>query len=162
MEVESEGEWWDAEILKIKHGQFKIHYVGGLDDEDEWIDIGRYAMQPCAANGDEVVIRLFRLPIQHRSEAAPLLLSALKPFPNLPDSDRLRLPQDQKSERAAQDQPSKKRGRLPQQESVDPVAVPTNLPFKKSTVKVPPFSNQPFRSTMLCVSCANVSDRNDA
>lgn len=46
VEVESEGEWWDAEILKIKHGQFKIHYVGGLDDEDEWIEIGRYRPFP--------------------------------------------------------------------------------------------------------------------
>lgn len=90
VEVESEGEWWDAEILKIKHGQFKIHYVGGLDDEDEWIEIG---------------------------------------------SERLRLPRDQKQDRAALDDAPKKRGRLAQQEAVDPVPVPTNLPFKKSTIK---------------------------
>ncbi len=41
MEVLSGGEWWDAEVTKIKGGQARVHYVGGADDEDEWIPIGR-------------------------------------------------------------------------------------------------------------------------
>ncbi|EKX46130.1 hypothetical protein GUITHDRAFT_152532, partial [Guillardia theta CCMP2712] len=39
VEVEAEGEWWDAEVIKIKNGQIKIHYVGGLSQDDEWIPI---------------------------------------------------------------------------------------------------------------------------
>ncbi len=42
MEVLSEGEWWDAEVTKIKSGQARVHYVGGAEDEDEWIPISRY------------------------------------------------------------------------------------------------------------------------
>jgi hypothetical protein len=41
VEVLSEGEWWDAEVTKLKSGQARVHYVGGAEDEDEWIPISR-------------------------------------------------------------------------------------------------------------------------
>ena len=41
VEVLSGGEWWDAEVTKLKGGQARVHYVGGADDEDEWIPISR-------------------------------------------------------------------------------------------------------------------------
>jgi hypothetical protein len=44
VEVLSGGEWWDAEVTKLKAGQARVHYVGGADDEDEWIPISRFSI----------------------------------------------------------------------------------------------------------------------
>ena len=41
VEVLSGGEWWDAEVTKLKGGQARVHYVGGAEEEDEWIPISR-------------------------------------------------------------------------------------------------------------------------
>ena len=78
--------------------------------------------------------------------ACTALLLMLTPFvayvahssPALPVfSGRLRLPKPEGAEGAAGEgaAPAKKRGRLAAYESVDPVPVPTSLPFKRSTVK---------------------------
>lgn len=72
-------------------------------------------------------------------------------------SERLRLPRDQKQDRAALDDAPKKRGRLAQQEAVDPVPVPTNLPFKKSTIKVALFPLSATRSFHAAFSSSRAS-----
>ena len=38
IEVEFESEWWEANILEVQGDLVFVHYVGGLDDEDEWIE----------------------------------------------------------------------------------------------------------------------------
>ena len=37
VEVKSEGEWWDATVSKVRDDKIKVHYVGGTEEEDEWI-----------------------------------------------------------------------------------------------------------------------------
>lgn len=83
IEVESEGDWWDAEVVQVKQDQVKVHYAGGTEAEQEWIPI---------------------------------------------DSGRIRLAQDSEV-------PRKKRGPRPQVETVEAVAVPTELPFKTKKEK---------------------------
>ena len=41
VEVESAGEWWEATVIKVRDEKIKVHYVGGTDDEDEWIQLNR-------------------------------------------------------------------------------------------------------------------------
>mmetsp|Transcript_49332 Transcript_49332/g.117371 ORF Transcript_49332/g.117371 Transcript_49332/m.117371 type:complete len:205 (+) Transcript_49332:88-702(+) len=43
VEVDAQGDWWDAEVIKVKQGQAKVHYEGGTEAEQEWIafDSGR-------------------------------------------------------------------------------------------------------------------------
>ena len=88
VEVKSEGEWWDATVSKVRDDKIKVHYVGGTEEEDEWIAL---------------------------------------------NSGRLRLPKNTAT--GGEEATAKKRGRFSSYETVDPVAVPTNLPFKRSTVK---------------------------
>lgn len=39
VEVEYEGDWWDAHIVEEgEDGTVRVHYVGGTEDEDEWVD----------------------------------------------------------------------------------------------------------------------------
>eukprot|EP00960_Hanusia_phi_P040171 754285-Hanusia_phi.AAC.2 len=41
LEVEFDGEWWDANV-KAREGdsaQVLVHYVGGTDEEDEWVEV---------------------------------------------------------------------------------------------------------------------------
>ena len=42
VEVESAGEWWEATISKVRDDKIKVHYVGGTEDEDEWIQLKRF------------------------------------------------------------------------------------------------------------------------
>ena len=44
VEVESAGEWWEATISKVRDDKVKVHYVGGTEDEDEWIQLKRFVM----------------------------------------------------------------------------------------------------------------------
>ena len=37
----SEGEWWDATVAKVKEEKIRVHYVGGTDEEDEWVPLNR-------------------------------------------------------------------------------------------------------------------------
>ena len=46
VEVESAGEWWEATISKVRDDKIKVHYVGGTEDEDEWIQLKRCAAEP--------------------------------------------------------------------------------------------------------------------
>ncbi|EKX55454.1 hypothetical protein GUITHDRAFT_99231 [Guillardia theta CCMP2712] len=39
VEVEAEGEWWEAEVIDINANFVHIHYVGGMDEENEWLDV---------------------------------------------------------------------------------------------------------------------------
>jgi hypothetical protein len=41
VEVLSEGEWWDAHVIELDAdaSRVKVHYVGGVEDEDEWVDV---------------------------------------------------------------------------------------------------------------------------
>jgi len=41
VEVESGGEWWDASVAKVRDEKIKVHYVGGTEEEDEWIQLNR-------------------------------------------------------------------------------------------------------------------------
>jgi hypothetical protein len=34
VEVEADGEWWDAHVVERKlSGEMRVHYVGGTDDQ---------------------------------------------------------------------------------------------------------------------------------
>ncbi len=34
VEVEADGEWWDAHVVECRHGgAVRVHYVGGTDDQ---------------------------------------------------------------------------------------------------------------------------------
>ena len=37
MEALFDGEWWEANIIQLQDDRVMIHYVGGSEDEDEWI-----------------------------------------------------------------------------------------------------------------------------
>jgi pentatricopeptide repeat protein len=37
VEVESEGGWWEAEILEVRGSRYRVHYVGWGDEWDEWV-----------------------------------------------------------------------------------------------------------------------------
>ena len=37
VEVKSEGQWWDAIVSEVRDDKIKVHYVGGTEEEDEWI-----------------------------------------------------------------------------------------------------------------------------
>ena len=37
VEVESEGVWWEAEILNTRGGRYYIRYIGWEDDWNEWV-----------------------------------------------------------------------------------------------------------------------------
>ena len=42
LEVECEGERWDATVAKVRDEKgVKVHYVGGTEEEDEWILLNR-------------------------------------------------------------------------------------------------------------------------
>jgi hypothetical protein len=43
--VLSEGEWWDATVAKVKEEKIRVHYVGGNDEEDEWVPLNRCAQR---------------------------------------------------------------------------------------------------------------------
>ena len=45
VEVLSEGEWWDATVAKVKEEKIRVHYVGGNDEEDEWVPLNRCAQR---------------------------------------------------------------------------------------------------------------------
>ena len=37
VEVESEGGWWEAEILEVRGSRYHVHYVGWENEWDEWV-----------------------------------------------------------------------------------------------------------------------------
>eukprot|EP00291_Cryptomonas_curvata_P019737 CAMPEP_0172176828 /NCGR_PEP_ID=MMETSP1050-20130122/15062_1 /TAXON_ID=233186 /ORGANISM="Cryptomonas curvata, Strain CCAP979/52" /LENGTH=309 /DNA_ID=CAMNT_0012849209 /DNA_START=383 /DNA_END=1312 /DNA_ORIENTATION=- len=37
LEAFFDGEWWEADIIQLQDDHVMIHYVGGNEDEDEWI-----------------------------------------------------------------------------------------------------------------------------
>lgn len=43
VEVDAQGDWWDAEVIKVKQGQAKVHYEGGTEAEQEWIAFDRFS-----------------------------------------------------------------------------------------------------------------------
>jgi hypothetical protein len=38
IEVFSEGDWWLAHVVAINKNFVRVHYEGGEDDEDEWLE----------------------------------------------------------------------------------------------------------------------------
>jgi len=49
VEVDAQGDWWDAEVIKVKQGQAKVHYEGGTEAEQEWITFDRFSPPPLAS-----------------------------------------------------------------------------------------------------------------
>jgi hypothetical protein len=41
VQVEWEGEWWPAVVLKAEGGRYRVHYVGYAESWDEWVTAGR-------------------------------------------------------------------------------------------------------------------------
>ena len=37
VEVKSQGEWYKARIIAVRSNQFKVHYYGWEDSDDEWV-----------------------------------------------------------------------------------------------------------------------------
>jgi hypothetical protein len=38
IEVFAEGDWWLADVVAINKNLVRVHYEGGEDDEDEWLE----------------------------------------------------------------------------------------------------------------------------
>ena len=37
LETYYNGDWWESQVLRLQDDRVKIHYIGGKDDEDEWL-----------------------------------------------------------------------------------------------------------------------------
>jgi hypothetical protein len=38
VDVEWHGSWWDGEIIAVRAGLYKVHYVGWGQEWDEWVE----------------------------------------------------------------------------------------------------------------------------
>jgi hypothetical protein len=58
VECEWEGKWWMAQIIDIREGEWKVHYINYDESWDEWVD-GSRLRKPVGLNvqpGDKVEI----------------------------------------------------------------------------------------------------------
>ena len=49
VEVEEGGTWWRAQVLEVRRGQYKIHYVGWGPEFDTWVTKDRIRRLPRAS-----------------------------------------------------------------------------------------------------------------
>jgi len=52
-EVLSEGDWWSAHVVVRRHNMLRISYVGGTDDEDEWLPASEWPIKMRAPMADK-------------------------------------------------------------------------------------------------------------
>ena len=56
VEVESEGEWWQAKAVLMKKGKIKFEFVGGSEDEAEWLPPNSARIRPSEGTPVEGVV----------------------------------------------------------------------------------------------------------
>ncbi len=55
MEVFTEKEWWDAQVVVRRDAMVLVHYVGSTEEEDEWIQLNSKRIRPpCPATASPV------------------------------------------------------------------------------------------------------------
>jgi len=65
-EVWSEGDWWSAHVVMRRNNMLRISYVGGTDDEDEWLLASEWPNKMRAPVPDEEDAHDTRLIMQYR------------------------------------------------------------------------------------------------
>jgi hypothetical protein len=67
LETFCDDEWWESQVVELKNDRVRIHYVGGEEDEDEWIPISSGRLRPPEVENSKE--------ISGHSKAAPKVLS---------------------------------------------------------------------------------------
>eukprot|EP00287_Rhodomonas_sp_CCMP768_P018520 CAMPEP_0202817500 /NCGR_PEP_ID=MMETSP1389-20130828/7691_1 /ASSEMBLY_ACC=CAM_ASM_000865 /TAXON_ID=302021 /ORGANISM="Rhodomonas sp., Strain CCMP768" /LENGTH=454 /DNA_ID=CAMNT_0049489725 /DNA_START=570 /DNA_END=1934 /DNA_ORIENTATION=+ len=75
VEVMADGDWWDAHVIEVaSDGARLVHYVGGTDDEDEWIPRGSARIrsaQPTLSQDPTPAVTPLVAPMKDRDVSLP-------------------------------------------------------------------------------------------